>query len=80
MNKYTIYHNPRCRKSREALQFLEQSGHEIEIIRYLDAPLSKNELQDVLNKLRLNPVKYSGRMKRNGKAFLTEIHCLKMKF
>lgn len=55
MNKYTIYHNPRCRKSREALQFLEESGHEIEIIRYLNAPLSKNELQDVLNKITLKP-------------------------
>ena len=31
-----IYHNPRCRKSREGLQILENSGKEFEIIKYLE--------------------------------------------
>ena len=30
-----IYHNPRCRKSREGLQILQESGQEFEIIDYL---------------------------------------------
>ncbi len=34
----TIYHNPRCSKSRKTLELIEQSGHEPEVIRYLDAP------------------------------------------
>lgn len=41
----TIYHNPRCRKSREALQYLEENGFTHKIIRYLDNPLSQNEME-----------------------------------
>jgi len=34
----TIYHNPRCSKSRKTLEILEKSGNESRIIRYLDEP------------------------------------------
>lgn len=44
----TIYHNPRCSKSREGLQLLEEEGRPYKIIKYLDEPLSKNELKDIL--------------------------------
>ena len=44
----TIYHNPRCRKSREGLAILEESGKQFEIIRYLDNPLSKEEIKKIL--------------------------------
>lgn len=47
----TIYHNPRCSKSREGLQLLEEEGRPYKIIKYLDEPLSKNELKDILKKL-----------------------------
>ncbi|MEM9076442.1 MAG: arsenate reductase (glutaredoxin) [Bacteroidota bacterium] len=51
-----IYHNPRCRKSREGLAFLETKGLEFEEIRYLDNPLDKEELIDIINKLGISPL------------------------
>ncbi|PRX55148.1 arsenate reductase (glutaredoxin) [Flagellimonas meridianipacifica] len=50
-----IYHNPRCRKSREGLAFLEAGGHDFEEIRYLDNPVSKEELVSVIKKLGIPP-------------------------
>ena len=52
----TIYHNPRCRKSREALAILEEQGEEIEIIKYLEVPPSKRELSDIISLLGINPI------------------------
>jgi len=46
---FIIWHNPRCRKSREALQILEESGVEFKIRKYLETPPSQKELQKVLN-------------------------------
>lgn len=48
-----IIHNPRCRKSREALDLLTQNGIEPEIRLYLKDPLSKKELKEILNKLNI---------------------------
>ena len=42
--KATIYHNPRCSKSREALAILQDAGAEVEIVEYLKNPLSREEL------------------------------------
>lgn len=50
--KYTILHNPRCSKSRETLNLLEQNGVEPEVIEYLQGGLSKNFLEEVLKKLK----------------------------
>jgi len=47
----TIYHNPRCRKSREGLQLVEASGVPHEIRLYLKEPLTKNELQAIVKEL-----------------------------
>lgn len=47
---YTIYHNPRCRKSREALAFLEAQGVTHKVVFYLQDPLSKKELKEILKK------------------------------
>ena len=49
-----IYHNPRCRKSREALALLESKGIEPEVIRYLETPLSAAELKALLKSLDLS--------------------------
>ena len=50
-----IYHNPRCSKSRDTLSILEAHGQEAEIIRYLENPPSREELQDLLLKLGMQP-------------------------
>ena len=52
----TIYHNPRCGKSRECLVFLETSKHEFEIVKYLENPLSFNELKVIIQKLNIAPI------------------------
>ncbi|QLG47137.1 arsenate reductase (glutaredoxin) [Costertonia aggregata] len=50
-----IYHNPRCRKSREGLQLLEKSGKEFEVIKYLEEIPTKEELREVLDCLGITP-------------------------
>ena len=46
-----IYHNNRCRKSREALQYLEKNGIEIQIIEYLKNPLSAAEWKNLFSQI-----------------------------
>lgn len=46
-----IYHNPRCRKSRETLALIEEKGLQPEVIEYLNNPLTASELKEVLDKL-----------------------------
>ena len=48
-----IYHNPRCRKSREGVQYLTNKGVKFEIIEYLKDNLSKETIQILLNKLNI---------------------------
>ena len=45
------YHNPRCKKSREGLQLLEEKGIQPEVILYMTEPLSPMDLEDILVKL-----------------------------
>ena len=52
---FTIYHNPRCRKSREALQYLEDQNCEVKIVNYLKEPFTKERLQVVLDQIKLKP-------------------------
>lgn len=47
----TIWHNPRCSKSRATLSLLEERGIKPEIVRYLDQPPSADEIRAVLGKL-----------------------------
>jgi len=46
-----IYHNPRCRKSRETLQLLQEKNLDFEIVEYLKTIPSKDELEKLLHKL-----------------------------
>lgn len=50
-----IYHNPRCRKSREGLQLLKESKQEFKIIEYLKEIPSFNELKLIINLLGITP-------------------------
>ena len=52
----TIYHNPRCRKSREALSFLEKKSLNIIVIEYLKDLLSTKELRLILKELSIKPI------------------------
>ena len=52
----TIYHNPRCRKSREGLQLLEESGKAFETRLYLTEAFSKQELTDLIQALGVAPI------------------------
>lgn len=51
-----IYHNPRCKKSREGLAILENSGKEFEIVKYLDNVPFEKELAEIIRKLGINPI------------------------
>ena len=50
-----IYHNNRCRKSREGVQTLKVLGKEFEIIDYISNPLSENELIELIEILNIAP-------------------------
>tara|TARA_B100001287_G_C22298572_1_gene351686 strand:- start:122 stop:463 length:342 start_codon:yes stop_codon:yes gene_type:complete len=51
----SIYHNPRCRKSREALAYLKEISIEFKTIEYFKSPLSPNELKAIIDKLGIHP-------------------------
>jgi len=51
MTEFKIYHNPRCSKSRQTLQLLQDNNITPEIILYLESPPTKTELKDLLEKL-----------------------------
>lgn len=46
-----LYHNPRCSKSREALELLRKKGHEPEIVLYLETPPTADEIKKLLKQL-----------------------------
>jgi len=55
MNKFFIYHNPRCSKSRETLEILKNAGVEPEVIEYLKTPPTETELRELIRALKLKP-------------------------
>lgn len=69
MSDVTLYHNPRCSKSRATLALLEEQGISAEVVEYLDAPLTTDELRDMAEML-------GGRlidMTRRGEPVFTEL-------
>ncbi|MES9832458.1 MAG: arsenate reductase (glutaredoxin) [Candidatus Thiodiazotropha sp. DIVDIV] len=50
-----IYHNPRCSKSRQTLQLLQEQGVEADIVEYLKTPPDEKTLEQILNMLGLEP-------------------------
>lgn len=55
MSNFTIYHNPRCSKSRQTLELLQSKGVEPKVVEYLKTPPSEKELDKVLKLLGFEP-------------------------
>lgn len=51
-----IYHNPRCSKSRQGLAILEESSLQFETIKYLDTPVTEEELSEIIKLLDIDPI------------------------
>ena len=51
-----IYHNPRCSKSRQTLQLIEQKNAEVTVVEYLKTPLTKAEIEHILSLLNAKPI------------------------
>ena len=56
INKISIYHNPRCRKSREALNYLNKLNVNYNLILYLSNPITNVTLKNILLKLKINAI------------------------
>ncbi|MDV6327109.1 arsenate reductase (glutaredoxin) [Idiomarina sp. PL1-037] len=54
MSQVTIYHNPRCSKSRQTLELLKQNDIEPDVVEYLKTPPNAAELKEILEKLGLS--------------------------
>ena len=61
----TIYHNPRCSKSRQMLALLEEKGVEPEVVLYLENPPSKAALKGLVKKLGLSSAREMMRTKED---------------
>src|SRR5210317_302231 len=51
MSDITIYHNPRCSKSRQTMAILDENNLQYQVIQYLDQPPSEQELASILKML-----------------------------
>ncbi|CAM4229690.1 arsenate reductase (glutaredoxin) [Vibrio agarivorans] len=61
----TIYHNPRCSKSRQTLALIEEQGIEPEVIKYLETPPTEAELRTLFEQLKLDTVRDMMRVKED---------------
>jgi arsenate reductase len=53
---FTVYHNPRCKKSRAGLQYVAEKNMEFRVREYLKEPLTEAELSALVMKLHVKPV------------------------
>lgn len=65
----TIYHNPRCSKSRQTLALIEGKGVTPHVVEYLKTPPSREKLQAILDKLGMKPRE----LMRRGEALYKEL-------
>lgn len=70
MSQITIYHNPRCSKSRQTLALIEEREIEPEIVLYLEQTPSAAELKEILNKLGIS----ARQLLRKGEAAYKELN------
>ena len=86
MSNVKIYHNPRCSKSRQALQIIKDRGIEPKVIEYLKEPLEKSELENIAKSLGMRPKEFvrkneaefkdnnlAGKLEKDGEHFLQKI-------
>lgn len=52
----TIYHNPRCSKSRQTLELINNANAEVTIVEYLKTPLNKEQITTLIAQLNVTPV------------------------
>jgi len=69
MSEVTLYHNPRCSKSRQTLALLEERGIEPEIIKYLETPPDVATITGLLDKLGISAIE----LIRRGEAPFAEL-------
>ncbi len=55
MSKVTIYHNPKCATSRNALAIIKDSGVEPEVVEYLKTPLTREALAVLVEEMKVEP-------------------------
>ncbi len=65
----TLFHNPRCSKSRAALALLQDAGADVEVVLYLDTPPSRDTLARVIAQLGITP---DALIRRGEEVFKTE--------
>jgi len=53
-----IYHNPRCSKSRNGLNYLTEKGYEFEVVKYLDEGITEEELSELISKTGKKPFEF----------------------
>jgi len=56
MYKNKLLHNPRCRKSREAIEFLKFHNLDFEVILYMKDRFEINKIKEIIDKLSVNPI------------------------
>ena len=69
MSEVTLYHNPRCSKSRQTLALLEERGIEPDVIEYLKTPPDAETITGLLDKLGIRAIE----LIRRGEAPFTEL-------
>ena len=70
-----IYHNPRCRKSREAVKYLEDKKIDFEIIEYLKTQITESKMKNLIGKLDINAIEL---VRRNEKVWKSNYKGKKM--
>ena len=55
MNEVTIWHNPKCSKSRAAMEILKENNCEADVVKYLETTPTKDEITTALTMLGMNP-------------------------
>ncbi|MDQ7043823.1 MAG: arsenate reductase (glutaredoxin) [Sulfurimonas sp.] len=53
----TIWHNPRCSKSREAVKLVEEANSQTDVVKYLDTPITKETIKEMLQMLDFSSVR-----------------------